>query len=438
LVDAAKVLELIRPYVLVIDRFGTVRGAHGGLGNAFGYEAGSMVGRSVFEFVPTHLHQEVATFFVSQPSEKAGTTLTPLPFRTHVLDARGNEVPVDVVPTGRPDDPEVDGWVVVLVPLSMQSAPSRSLDAELTGASHDHVKSLLAAELDVDMPEWKSRWILIDAPGTTHMKAYGAPTSEPDLVESVRRLVELGWQPWFDIGGERDARIVSELPDWVQAGFPKGWNFTSGMPIFLGDELVAALVRIAMSADNLPEVLTRTNVTSRLRSLAQVTQLLYGRWRDADRLLTAATTDQLTGLANRATFEAAMADGARISVLYVDVDCFKDINDAHGHTVGDLVLVEVARRLKSVCRPTDVVARFGGDEFVVLLRDIDPLVAEQIGHRVVSLAAEPLQIDGGPTSITVSVGLSTEAGSQNPVDAADQAMLVAKRTGRDRLALAET
>ena len=123
-------------------------------------------------------------------------------------------------------------------------------------------------------------------------------------------------------------------------------------------------------------------------------------------------------------------------MLYVDVDRFKDVNDRWGHAIGDRVLVEIARRIARSCHPDDLVARFGGDEFVVLLRGVDAATADVVGRRVLANAAAPLRMDDGPDRVTLSVGVALAASGEDPVDAADRAMLTAKRLGRDRIVTA--
>ena len=93
-------------------------------------------------------------------------------------------------------------------------------------------------------------------------------------------------------------------------------------------------------------------------------------------------------------------------MLYIDVDHFKEINDSFGHVVGDDVLIEVGRRIRSMCRPDDVIARLGGDEFAVLLADIDPTHAERIAHRVLARISDPLPAGLGPEHIAASGGLA--------------------------------
>jgi diguanylate cyclase (GGDEF)-like protein len=99
--------------------------------------------------------------------------------------------------------------------------------------------------------------------------------------------------------------------------------------------------------------------------------------------------------------------GGRVSVRYLDVDGFKGINDTFGHDVGDGVLVELARRLTSVMRPTDTLARFGGDEFVAVCEDVtNPGGAGLSAARMIGATKETWFVDGHTFSVTVSLGIA--------------------------------
>jgi diguanylate cyclase (GGDEF)-like protein len=157
---------------------------------------------------------------------------------------------------------------------------------------------------------------------------------------------------------------------------------------------------------------------------------------DADRR----QIDPLTGLADRAYFMERLGSllaGARATdhhcaVLFVDVDGFKQINDAHGHLVGDRVLREVARRIAGCVRIEDHAARFGGDEFVVLLESVrGPEEIEPVAERIRQAFEQPIALPAGEVQLAVSVG-AAEAGpwhrsADELIDAADRAMYAAKR-----------
>jgi diguanylate cyclase (GGDEF)-like protein len=159
-----------------------------------------------------------------------------------------------------------------------------------------------------------------------------------------------------------------------------------------------------------------------------------------------ANADALTGLPNRRAFEEALArevaralrGGSPLSLLAVDVDHFKRVNDERGHPAGDAVLRAVAGRIASAARAGDLVARVGGEEFVVALPGAGPEAAREAGERIRSrVAAEPFALEGGDLRVTVSVGVAWlgEAAPDGTalVARADQALYRAKRAGRDRV-----
>ena len=131
------------------------------------------------------------------------------------------------------------------------------------------------------------------------------------------------------------------------------------------------------------------------------------------RLLYAATHDALTGLVVRAALEEAMSDDLLLAperlrgLLMIDVDHFKQINDAFGHYVGDLFLQEIARRLRAAAQPTDDVARQGGDEFTVYLRDLEsPAEAMQRAEALLQAVSTPVTAEGHTLPVTASIGVA--------------------------------
>lgn len=160
--------------------------------------------------------------------------------------------------------------------------------------------------------------------------------------------------------------------------------------------------------------------------------------------------DALTELVNRTVLEKRLAqcmerletDGDfRFALLFLDLDGFKSINDVHGHVVGDELLTAAARRLERTVRPGDTLARFGGDEFVILVSHVTDIsdvimVAERVQERL----SAPFEIDGAELTIAASIGIAlSEAGydtSQAVIEAADAAMYEAKRKGKGRVEFA--
>ena len=153
-----------------------------------------------------------------------------------------------------------------------------------------------------------------------------------------------------------------------------------------------------------------------------------------DQLAWKATHDPLTGLANRRLLAArldAMAEAGEVTtVLFVDLDDFKSVNDALGHEAGDQLLHHVARRLDGVVAAEDLVARLGGDEFVILLSGVtDPEKAELVVERVRHVVDEPFSVAGVIARIGASVGVTVGPASRGVselVRAADRSMYRAK------------
>jgi diguanylate cyclase (GGDEF)-like protein len=219
-----------------------------------------------------------------------------------------------------------------------------------------------------------------------------------------------------------------------------GYRAVQVLPIHTGSghDVPALLVVLGGSASGvMPRDPVRTSAVS-LISIAME------RVADQDRLAYQATHDPLTGVGNRAALndrltgalERARHSGRRVGLLYCDLDGFKEVNDRHGHDHGDRLLVEVAARVRRAVRPEDLVARTGGDEFVVVCEDLDSVDQAAVIAEQVHAMVEDVPVDLGDLlySVEMSVGVALADPVLDDPDrllrAADLAMYQAKSQAR--------
>lgn len=164
-------------------------------------------------------------------------------------------------------------------------------------------------------------------------------------------------------------------------------------------------------------------------------------------LYESALRDRLTGVFNRGYFgnrlesdvAFALRHGKPLALVIFDVDDFKQINDEHGHPVGDQVLSALAHRVLGTTRSEDIFARYGGEEFALICRDVDAIRAGKAAFRIKeTVAGKPFEVGGKSLHVTVSVGVADLAMLVEPkaealVEAADAALYVAKRGGKNRV-----
>ncbi|WP_373995180.1 putative bifunctional diguanylate cyclase/phosphodiesterase [Ralstonia mannitolilytica] len=176
-----------------------------------------------------------------------------------------------------------------------------------------------------------------------------------------------------------------------------------------------------------------------LVSLVDITQIRE----EQQRIRHLATHDTLTGLLNRSALEdrlehalaLAQRNRTRVSVMFLDLDRFKNVNDTLGHQFGDMLLREVAARLQACAREADTVARLGGDEFVVMLEALDGLGTRRVAERILSAISAPFHIEGQELYLGVAIGIAVAPHDGDDANTllrkADAAMYLAKERGRN-------
>ena len=248
----------------------------------------------------------------------------------------------------------------------------------------------------------------------------------------------------------RDTVVLDEHSGWpltVRPALEAGYRFVVASPVWSGGELVGALVSGSRSRPApYPHDVECLDLLAAHAGAALDNARLYAERREFEaRLAHQAFHDSLTGLPNRALFldrlDQALArtrrDGEPVGVLFIDLDRFKAVNDSLGHERGDELLAAVSQRLQGCVRPGDTLARFGGDEFTVLLEklrsDADGI---DVAERLLKALADPFTLSGHRVTVSASIGVSFAKSpfseGLDPLREADQAMYRAKERGDNR------
>jgi diguanylate cyclase (GGDEF)-like protein len=220
-----------------------------------------------------------------------------------------------------------------------------------------------------------------------------------------------------------------------------------GAPIVAGETRLGALVLYSLSSARRfsERYLSLVDAVGRQAGVAIQNSRLY------EEIQQLAATDPLTGLYNRRhfytlashEFNMARRFNQSITAIMVDIDHFKRVNDTYGHLVGDIVLQNVANRCNKILRQSDILCRYGGEEFVILMIGTSLESALQIAERLRKRIADtPIETEGKSISITVSLGVSALGPYMHPVsltgldiliNRADQALYTSKENGRNRV-----
>jgi diguanylate cyclase (GGDEF)-like protein len=305
--------------------------------------------------------------------------------------------------------------------------PELPLDVRRQGQASGSPALLVEAVLDA-LP---SPTLLLDAEGTV-LLANSAWTAAAEVLEDDRLRLGVGGDYYALVRTVRDDAVSRELVSSLQA-LSRGQRSTAAIDFSVSHPAGIRWYHLQASrVDRAGQVVvTHTDITARVR--AERTSAWQARH------------DHLTELPNRAhlheLIDAALQLPGRgaVTVLFLDVDGFKEVNDSLGHDVGDDLLRQLASRFARRTRAEDTVGRLGGDEFVVLCRDCGVDGAEALAERFRSSFEEPFVLGGRPIRLSASIGVATApAGRATPrstdlVRDADLAMYAAKAAGRNRI-----
>jgi diguanylate cyclase (GGDEF)-like protein len=322
-----------------------------------------------------------------------------------IRSASGDWTPIVVRIDNHLDDPDIGALAVHASRAADQSGLSRALDAIGRGAPVDET---LLAVLDyivqdsVQPIQDGAAVVRFDDGGRRHVVSHADPTVHHLLFGDEAVALERS-------DDAITITLVENMPDGpmkscaVERGLSCLWAVHIGEP---GDELGVVFCWSAWSY----AMELRPHMHFSIGS--DVVRLALHEHRRLEALRRHASVDPLTGVYNRAGLADAFValsseDPTRVGAVFIDLDDFKLVNDAHGHSVGDEVLVEVAARLQDVVRTGDVVARVGGDEFVLVCTGADRAAMRSMADRVEQAFAVDVHTDAGWLSVKASVGTSS-------------------------------
>ncbi|MCB1030074.1 MAG: sensor domain-containing diguanylate cyclase [Acidimicrobiales bacterium] len=392
-----------------------------GIEARLGLDPAEITGRSVTEFVhPEDLERALLHLSGYERFGAPGGTGT---FRLRHRD--GSWLGFDVT-AARVNTEDEELFAVYCTPVDYQQATNEVLARLLSGANR-----VEALEPVLDVISWQENdasvaicWTELD--GNRVAVSTGLPpeltgevTNHGDPWDKARRFAETVLSA---DQGDLDQQQRATAADFRRGGV---WVVPAHSPSYPEPALITVWTRAGGPRPDGHAYGTEI--------AARYVELILRWTNQADLLAYAASRDPLTGLANRRRlFEQLETATSRGALLFCDLDHFKPVNDTHGHQAGDAVLKEVGRRIEASVRSTDLVARTGGDEFVVVAPDIDLETAAALAQRIRTEIAQPIDIGGASVQVGVTVGVAyaEDILSEAALSGADQALTNAK--ARDR------
>lgn len=363
----------------------------------FGRPASELIGKSVLELVDPADHGAALAMWAELVAEPGSSRVMQMRY----LRPDGSKVPVELVALNRLDDHRNGSVVIISHDISdrlAQEAALRASQEEFRSLAEEVPAAVFRSDHEGVVTFGNVRWFELVARRGPVTTLFELPA--PDAVDELR-------EAW--------ARLVGEARDLSRPGDD---TVRLEFPAADGERLLALHCRRVDSTDGPPTV---------VGVLSDVTDTAALRYR--------ADHDGLTGLLNRQAVDRAVASaleqgGKGVVVVFVDLDRFKEVNDELGHAAGDAVLATLAQRLRECVRPDDVVGRYGGDEFVLVCRDLPTDGEPALLARIEEAFREPVAVGGAEWQVSASIGTARVSEGERAVDVirrADAAMYQAKR-----------
>lgn len=442
------VLDASRTVTIVISGDGIVRFASRGIQDMLGYTSAWAEGRSILEYVhPEDVSRVVESLTLAD--EHHEIRYVPMKFR--IKDAEDNWVDLDVLSANRLYDADVEGIVLNLQTSETRATYTEPVAAMANNAPHTEVMRLISQGIGrggqvrrpsffVPIDATDEAQIICSAPDHPISNALLSTIFELFVTKKLDKAEVAQAAELYSVNlSELNNEQVRLMERWGIAGL----RFGAVSPNDAAGEVSDFLVSLDYT---MPEHLWMDGIWSpagiaQWQELMQLAGIALAQERNRKELQYAASHDTLTGLLNRGEFNTqleSMSDLENASVLFIDLDDFKKINDNFGHATGDLALSTIADRIKSLLPPDALACRMGGDEFVL----VTPRTSDSasLANEMLQLFEEPFTHEFGGLRVSASIGVTRIRASETPEEAtrrADAALLQAKQGGKHRLIIQE-
>ena len=419
--------------LIVMDHAGLIKFAAGSLASHVKISSAELMGKSAWEFIhPDDIRDAVSSLAYAQGTQ--GRPVGPFVFR--YFDRNGKIRTADAVAVTPTINLRLPGTTVLLLRDVMGE---RSLEQALECLANGHDLEVIANHLLCALEETPITgpgWLLRNCATSNRLIRSVPPPEIIGLSPNAESLGTLATQvgDWFFDDEAEDPVVDPDLstvsPQLRRALNDLGLNSLMAMPVRTPGATRPGLWLIACNRRKAPAT---ANELRTIRRYASVLSAASERLRLQAELRYAAIHDRLTGLPNRAAFMTRLSEvkSGQYALLFLDLNCFKPVNDRLGHSAGDAVLFEIGKRISNIVKPSEFVARLGGDEFAILVSERPSERAAELAQAIVQAVARPIELDHGCVNIGVSVGIAIGAGHEleGLLDQADSAMYRAKSEG---------